>query len=83
MELNTKKCKSMHVSRRATSSATYKVNNIPLRTVASYKCLGLHITNTLAWITDVDYVINKANGMPRYVRRNFNAVPPSLRLFLY
>lgn len=73
----------MHVSRTNSNHNTYHLNNVPLDSVLSYKYLGVHITNNLSWATHVEYVINNANRMLGYLRRNFSKAPSSLKLVLY
>lgn len=85
MTLNPTKCKSMRVSRHATTHCprTYFLNNIPLPSVGSYKYLGVHISSNLSWNTHVEFVANNANRMLGYLRRNFFDAPSSLKLTLY
>lgn len=49
MELNISKCKAMRITRTSTVTPMYFVKGIPLEPVASYKYLGVHITNNLKW----------------------------------
>lgn len=83
MELNVTKCKVMRVSRTTSCMPIYYLNNTPLEIVSSYKYLGVHITNNLTWTKHIEYIINKANRMLGYLRRNFFSAPSSLKLLLY
>lgn len=83
MQLNTNKCKFMRVSRICNTLPSYFLNNVALDTVNSYKYLGVHITSDLTWGFHIDYVINNANRMLGYLRRNFSKAPSSLKLLLY
>lgn len=83
MKLNINKCKSMRVSRSKTQAFCYSINNVPLEDVLSYKYLGVHIASTLSWKTHINYVVNNANRMLGYLRRNFNQATSSLKLLLY
>lgn len=83
MELNINKCKVMHVSRNPKHQSTYYLNNIALELVTSYKYLGVHITTNLSWSTHIEHIINNANSMLGYLRRNFSRAPSSLKLSLY
>lgn len=83
MELNINKCKLMHVSRKPCQLPKYCLNNIPLDPVSSYKYLGIHISHDLTWTAHTTYVINNANRMLGYLRRNFARASSSLKLLLY
>lgn len=83
MELNTTKCKAMRVSRVSSSPAIYHLNNVPLQTVTSYRYLDVHITSSLSWSLHIEQVINNANRMLGYLRRNFSSAPISLKTLLY
>lgn len=83
MELNINKCKLMRVSRKNINSPVYSLNNVPLDAVSSYKYLGVHISSNLTWSVHTSYVINNANRMLGYLRRNFAKAPSSLKLLLY
>lgn len=83
MELNTTKCKTLHVSRSAYSSPAYYLNNPQLETVSSYRYLGDHISDNLTWSLHVENLINSANRMLGYLRRNFRSAPVSLKTLLY
>lgn len=83
MELNINKCKVMRISRASSSPVPYYLNNSPLTAVSSYKYLGVHITSNLSWSLHIEKIINNANRMLGYLRRNFSAAPSSLKLLLY
>lgn len=83
MELNTKKCKVMRISRTKTVPPPYYLNSVQLESVASYKYLGIHITTNLTWNLHTEHVISNANRMLGYLRRNFYQAPSSLKLTLY
>lgn len=83
MELNSKKCKFMRVSRKITSLPVYNLDNTQLDSVTSYKYLGVHISNNLTWHTHINYVVCNANRMLGYLRRNFTKSPSSVKLMLY
>lgn len=83
MKLNINKCKSMRVSRLDTPCASYRLNNLSFETVSSYKYLGVHISANLSWSCHVEYIVNNANRMLGYLRRNFCLAPSSLKLLLY
>lgn len=83
MELNTNKCKFLRVSRINRILPTYYLNDAPLESVSTYKYLGIHITTDLTWSVHTTYVINNANRMLGYVRRNFSQAPSTLKLTLY
>lgn len=73
----------MRITRKATFTATYNLNNTPLELVDSYKYLGVILSSDLSWNLHVTYVINNANRMLGYLKRNFFLAPSSLKLFLY
>ncbi|XP_065296698.1 uncharacterized protein [Dermacentor albipictus] len=83
MELNITKCKSLRVSRTCNSIPTYSLDHVLLESVSSYKYLGVHITSTLTWSAHITFIINNANRMLGYIRRNFSKAPSSLKLLLY
>lgn len=83
MEPNITKCKSMRVSRRNAVCPTYYLNSAPLESVHCYKYLGIHIASDLSWNIHIEHVINNANSMLGFLRRNFSSVPSSLKLLLY
>lgn len=83
MQLNINKCKVMRVSRKSSRPPPYHIDNIHLESVTSYKYLGVYITANLNWSAHIEHLINKANRMLGYLRRNFYHVPSSLKLLLY
>lgn len=83
MVLNSSKCKVMRVSRCTSSQPHYTLNNHPLELVTVYKYLGVHITSDLSWRTHINYIINNANRMLGFLKRNFFLAPQSLKLILY
>lgn len=83
MELNINKCKVMRVSRSNGSQFIYYLNGTPLEFTTCYKYLGVHITSNLTWALHIEQIINKANRMLGYLRRNFSRAPSSLKLSLY
>lgn len=83
MKLNINKCKHMHISRNSSPASTYHINNVFLETVLSYKYLGVHISSNLSWKTHIHYIINNADRMLGYIRRNFSHSSSSIKLLLY
>lgn len=83
MKLNINKCKSMRVSHQMNTCHSYNISGVVLDSVLSYKYLGVHITNNLSWDTHIQYVINNANRMLGYLKRNFSLASTSLKLLLY
>lgn len=83
MELNTTKCKVLRISRTALSTGSYYLNNTLLEPVTSYRYLGIHITTDLTWSLHINTVINNANRLLGYLRRNFFSAPTSLKTLLY
>lgn len=83
MELNINKCKTMRVSRINNTSFCYYLNDTPLEAVDSYKYLGVHITSNLTWSLHIQNIINNANRMLGYLRRNFYNAPLELKLLLF
>lgn len=73
----------MRVTRSKTTLPVYRLESEPLESVSSYKYLGVHITCDLTWNDHITYIINKANSMLGYIRRNFSRSPSSLKLVLY
>lgn len=71
------------LSRHPPNLHPYVISNTPLTSVDTYKYLGIHISSNLSWQTHTDYVINNANRMLGYLRRNFSLAPVSLKLLLY
>ena len=61
MKLNPKKCKKLRVNfQRALSDlAQLTINGTSLKTINSYKLLGLHIQNDLKWDEHVDIITKK------------------------
>lgn len=83
MELNPTKCKLMRVTRSPSTPAVYHLGNNPLESVPCYKYLGVHVTTNLTWNVHIAFVINNANRMLGYLRRNFSKAPSPLKLLLY
>lgn len=83
MTLNTKKCKTMKVSRRNTLPFIYHLDNVSLECVTSYKYLGVHIPSNLSWHIHINHIIANANSMLGYLKRNFSLAPVSLKLILF
>lgn len=85
MRLNTNKCKAMRITRRTEPAdvCAYRIESLTLEQVASYKYLGVHITTNLSWQLHVNYIVNNANRMLGYLRRNFSMAPSNLKLLLY
>uniref|UniRef100_A0A6B0V3W3 Putative endonuclease/reverse transcript n=1 Tax=Ixodes ricinus TaxID=34613 RepID=A0A6B0V3W3_IXORI len=73
----------MRISRTSPNMPFYHLTNVPLAPVSSYKYLGVHITCNLSWKLHVEYVINNANRMLGYLKRNFSLAPSALKLTLY
>ncbi|KAM7303245.1 reverse transcriptase family protein [Ixodes scapularis] len=83
MKLNTMKCKTMRISRKAALCPNYFLSNNILENVSTYKYLGVHISPDLSWKTHTEYIVNNSNRMLGYLRRNFSLAPSSLKLLLY
>ena len=85
MRLNTNKCKVMRITRQTGCGNVYdyRIAGFVLEQVTSYKYLGVHITANLSWQMHVNYIVNNANRMLGYLRRNFSMAPSSLKLLLY
>lgn len=83
MELNVSKCKFMHVSRKNNPLPVYYLDSIALDSVSSYQYLGVNITSNLTWNIHIEHIINNANRMLGYLRRNFAKASSSLKLLLY
>lgn len=73
----------MTVSRQYDSSSTYKLGDIELDHVSSYRYLGVTITYNITWNTHINMISNSANRTLGYLRRNFNKAPPALKMLLY
>lgn len=73
MQLNNKKWKSVGVSRKP-NTLNY-IENMGSQSVSGYKYLGVHITNNLLWKTHIDFIVNNANRMFEYRRRNLLVAP--------
>lgn len=73
----------MRVSRTKTNPTQYSLSNVQLESVASYKYLGIHITMNLTWNLHIEHIVNQANRMLGYLRRNFFTAPSSFKLLLY
>lgn len=85
MRLNTNKCKVMRISHRSANEnlIPYNISGSLLEQVTTYKYLGIDITANLSWQAHIDYIVNNANRMLGYLRRNFSMAPSSLKLLLY
>lgn len=84
MSLNPTKCKVMRFSRRAASVApAYNIHSTTLSVVTCYKYLGVLLTSNLTWNKHVTYIISNANRMLGYLKRNFKAATPPVKLLLY
>lgn len=83
MELNINKCKAMRISSSNTATFSYYLNNTALEAVESYKYLGVHITSNLTWSLHIQNIMNSANRMLGYLRRNFYNAPLELKLLLF
>lgn len=75
----------MHVSRQNEDPPIYryKLQDINLENVTSYRYLGVHITSTLSWNLHIETITCSANRMLGYLRRNFSKAPVSLKLLFY
>lgn len=85
MKLNTKKCKSMRITKSAINSnwQCYSIIGFLITSVTSYKYLGVHITNDLSLNLHVECIFNSANHMPGFLRHNFSQALVYLKLLLY
>lgn len=83
MKLNPKKCKLMTVSRQPNNSSTYKLGDVYLDQVSSYRYLGVTISFNLTWNAHINVITNNANRTLGYIRRNFSNAPLSLKMLLY
>lgn len=61
----------------------YYLDSITIDSVSSYKYLGVQLTSNLTWNVHIEHIINNANRMLGYLRRNFAKAPSSLKLLLY
>jgi hypothetical protein len=88
LTLNVKKCKSMLISRKASSQISslppIALLNSPLDEVQSYRYLGVLITAGLSWSDHITTVCSKARRQLGYLYRKFyNHVPPITLKTLY
>lgn len=67
----------------STNPADYTLNYAPLTTMTSYKYLGVIIAQNLSWTLHVNYIINNANRMLGFLRRNFSHANTTVKLTLY
>ena len=84
MELNTKKCHVITVSRKRNNIVhPYYLNGTPLETVNSTKYLGVTITPDLKWNEHINNVCHKANNTLAFLRRNLRINHPTLKATAY
>lgn len=84
MSLNINKCKCMRFCcSRSYSPPSYFINSVPLDLTEQYKYLGVTLTSNLSWSLHIHNIVAAANRNLGYIRRNFTAFPPNLKLLLY
>lgn len=84
MSLNIQKTCVLSIHRRpAYSPAKYSIFNSEITPVSSCKYLGITITSDLTWSSHVMNIINDANRVLGYLRRNLRLAPPSVKLLTY
>lgn len=84
MSLNTSKTVIISFHRRSNyAPSVYKINNCIISNVHSFKYLGLHLSQDLSWTDHVTHIINSANKMLGYLRRNLFMAQPHVRLLAY
>ena len=73
----------MRIACKAIFTASYNINNTRLELVASHTYMGVILSDDLSWKLHINYVINNANRMLGFLKRNFTLAPSSLKLTLY
>ncbi len=83
----TSKCKLMHVSRKrtpCTPTTPLHLNNSPLKTVTTFKYLGVLISSNLQWSTHIEGICSKARKIIGLLYRHFyQHSNPTTLLHLY
>ena len=72
MSLNPDKCKAMRLSRRkgiSILSPSYKIQNVTLDVVQSYKYLGIIISSNLKWGDHVKHITSRTSRLLGFIRR--------------
>lgn len=84
MQLNVKKCKSMHVSRKhSLISYSYSLHSLPIELVQSYRYLGVTITSKLTWSEHIHNLVAATNKSLGFIRRSLSSSPPVIRKLAY
>ena len=61
--------------KRRTIQNEYKISEVPIEKIESYKYLGIYISKVLPWNKTVDQIVGKANRSLGLTRRNFSRSP--------
>src|SRR6266404_8598198 len=84
MELNSKKCEFMTISRRINkSNRSYNLDGVTLAKVNFIKYLGIIFSDNLSWTIQIDSVVSKANRALGFVRRNLKNSSKATKLKCY
>ena len=84
MELNTKKCQVITISRKRNKIHHQHCLNItPLAAVNSTKYLGITITSDLKWNQHTSNICQKVNNTLAFLRRNLRINSPDLKATAY
>ena len=84
MELNSKKCEFMTVSRRINKSLrSYHLGGVTLAKVNFIKYLGIIFNDDLSWTGQIDSVVSKANRALGFVRRSLKNSSKATKLKCY
>ncbi|CAB3379160.1 Hypothetical predicted protein [Cloeon dipterum] len=84
MELNSRKCKVMDISRaRLPLHFEYTLGDAPLEYVDSQRLLGVHIARDLRWRVHTDIVRAKAAQRLSFAARNLRGCTPRVKRIAY
>lgn len=84
MTLNSNKCKLISFTRRHHPLRfSYRISNVSVELVESYKYLGVTLANDLTWNVHVTNVISSANKTLGFLKRHLRFAPLHVKLLAY
>ena len=78
------KCESLRITnKKDVIHFQYLIQSIEICEVQQAKYLGVTLNNKLKWTDHIQIILNKANSVLGFLRRNFNNCPTRVKSSLY
>ena len=85
MQLNSDKCKAMHITRSRKQCLTpyFLSDSVPLQVITSYKYLGVILSNDLTWNKHINMIRAKCSKLSGFIRRTVKSRNAEVLLKLF